>query len=185
MTRRWIVPVVLASLGVLLEAAPGQGWPSDGSSNAINLGPYTGGHVWSYNEAYGYGFAPSFADTWRYDPYAYRPYYYPYSPPVSFVAYLQTRRVANHPNLQPVPEAQPCTLQVRVPSEADVWVEGEKTSQTGPQREFSSPPLQAGKSYTYIVRARWVEAGREVEQFKPVTLQAGGVASVSFLARHP
>src|SRR6476659_539532 len=43
-------------------------------------GPYTGGHGYSYNVAYSYGFPFSAADTWRRDVYAYPGGIVPYRP---------------------------------------------------------------------------------------------------------
>lgn len=51
-----------------------------GIGSAMIYGPYTGGHNYSYNVAYSYGFAFSSADTWRRDPFAYPAGVYPYRP---------------------------------------------------------------------------------------------------------
>ena len=49
-------------------------------------------------------------------------------------------------------------MEIRVPANAEVWVEGDKTSQTGAVRHFVSPTLQTGKTFTYDIRARWTGA---------------------------
>src|SRR5947209_10362410 len=82
MSRRF---PALAALGLILSAgtvsAEFLGF-GGGIGPAMWYGPYTGGHMYSYNVAYGYGFAFSAADTWRRDPLAYpaSPYAYPYGP---------------------------------------------------------------------------------------------------------
>src|SRR5205823_1541980 len=54
-------------------------------------------------------------------------------------------------------------LTVRVPAGADILVDGVETRQTGPVRQFVSPPLSAGNEYMYEITARWtVPNGRDV-----------------------
>lgn len=72
-------------------------------------------------------------------------------------------------------------LSVRVPeSAAEVLVDGKKTQQTGTDRTFESPPLEAGKGYEYTVTARWVERGQVVEVTKVVSGAPGDVIRVDF-----
>ena len=80
------------------------------------------------------------------------------------------------------PAAGGClTLAVKVPHPAaEVRVDGRPTTQTGTDRTFDSPPLEAGQSYAYTVTARWVEKGQVVEVSKQVTGAAGEVVRVDF-----
>jgi uncharacterized protein (TIGR03000 family) len=71
-------------------------------------------------------------------------------------------------------------LTVRVPANAEVWVEGVKTSSTGPLRRFQSPPLQPGQRYVYTVRAQWQENGQPVTDTHKVDVAAGANISVNF-----
>ena len=102
-------------------------------------------------------------------PYAYAPtapvlsYYY--SPPAMTTA---------------VASASPASIDVRVPSEAEIWFEGARTNQTGSERAFVSPPLDPGGRYTYEFRARWFENGRAVLQTRRVPVQAGEQIVVDF-----
>src|SRR5205823_2427906 len=130
-------------------------------------GPYTGGHGYSYNTAYSYGYAFSSADTWRRDPVAYPagPYPYPLGPyPPRRYVFPTTSPTYAHPDemvvpgpvvspalplLQPVPgtaAGQPATVRVVVPAGAEVWFGAEKTRQTGTERLFQSPPVPVGRS---------------------------------------
>ena len=59
-----------------------------------------------------------------------------------------------------------------VPPDAEVWFDGDKAQQTGPTREFVSPPLTPGQTYTYHVRVRWTENGKPVEQDRDIRVQA-------------
>jgi uncharacterized protein (TIGR03000 family) len=67
---------VALSLALCAGSAHG-GWFTRGVGD---YGPYTGGHGYSYNVAYSYGFAWSAADTWRRDIFAYPGGIYPYRP---------------------------------------------------------------------------------------------------------
>jgi uncharacterized protein (TIGR03000 family) len=69
---------------------------------------------------------------------------------------------------------------VNVPADAQIWVEDAKTKQTGPVREFQSPPLTPGTRYTYELRARWTENGREVTQTQEIPITAGAHVNVTF-----
>jgi uncharacterized protein (TIGR03000 family) len=74
-------------------------------------------------------------------------------------------------------------LNVRLPDpNAEVWVEGKLTNQRGTLREFVSPPLNPDKSYTYDVRARWTENGKDVERTRTVPVRANGNITVDFTA---
>jgi uncharacterized protein (TIGR03000 family) len=64
-------------------------------------------------------------------------------------------------------------MNVRVPANAELWFDDEKTSQTGRLRPFVTPALEPGKDYSYEIRARWTEGGRAVEQTRIINLRAG------------
>lgn len=188
------------------------GWFSKGVGA---YGPYTGGHGYSYNVAYSYGFAWSAADTWKRDLFAYpggiTPYR-PYGRPISKTVFPhpQTPYIAipgldglptlvqpglheamQHsidgvpatPSLLPLPTeaTQTGTIHVQVPESAQVWVEKEQVSGTGADRTFQTPPLAPNKTQLYSVRAKWTEAGREVDQYRVVGVQAGETAKVTFV----
>jgi uncharacterized protein (TIGR03000 family) len=74
-------------------------------------------------------------------------------------------------------------LSVKVPQPAaEVFVDGVKTVQTGTDRVFESPPLEAGKAFRYQVTARWVERGAVRESKRTVTGTPGEVVRVDFTA---
>ena len=231
-------PAALAAVAVW--AAPAwAGWFGNGIGSAMQYGPYTGGHGYSWNVAYSYGFAFSPADTWRRDfaanpagYYPFRPYgwpiYYRVCPrpdtpyisvpgPDGLPVLVKPPVVAEDlhdghggpvapPLLQPVPDGATPTLpppvpvpeaapaprpvtaariRVLVPADAEVWVEKEKMEQAGPERVFQTPPLGPGRMQIYSVRAKWHEAGREVEQFRVVGVKAGETAKLTFGAPAP
>jgi len=72
-------------------------------------------------------------------------------------------------------------LSVKVPQPAaEVFVNGVKTAQTGTDRLFESPPLDAGKTYKYELTARWMEGGAPREVKKAVIGTPGEVVRVDF-----
>jgi uncharacterized protein (TIGR03000 family) len=81
--------------------------------------------------------------------------------------------------------AEPASLEIRVPVDAAIWFDGSKSSQTGSDRTFVTPPLKPGEVYTYHIRARWTKDGAPVEQTRTVTVRAGQRTRVDFLAPGP
>ena len=70
---------------------------------------------------------------------------------------------------------------MRLPENAELWVEGVKTRPSGAVRQFFSAPLQPGQEYTYKLRARWTDAsGKPVERTKNVDVRAGARIGVDF-----
>src|SRR5262249_21452640 len=86
----------------------------------------------------------------------------------------------------PAPEGQEqAYLEIRVPADADVWLDGHKSSQIGSERKFVNPPLKRGSTYAYDVRARWTVDGLPVEQTRKVEVRAGERSRVNFLTPEP
>jgi len=75
---------------------------------------------------------------------------------------------------------QPASINVRVPADATIRFNGSETSQKGAFRQFVSPPLAAGREYTYDVQARWNEGGKDVTRNRRVTVRPGETVDVSF-----
>jgi uncharacterized protein (TIGR03000 family) len=64
-------------------------------------------------------------------------------------------------------------------TDAQLWIEGEKTSSDGDMRTFVSPPLEAGK-YSYTFQARWSQDGKTTEQTRKVSVHPGDRITVDF-----
>ncbi len=79
----------------------------------------------------------------------------------------------------------PVYLDVRVPGNAEIVIEGEKTTQTGPRRLFISPPLAPGKNYTYELKVKWMQDGKEVNQTRTVPVTAGRRVLVDLMRPAP
>lgn len=86
------------------------------------------------------------------------------------------------PAVAVIPGNNTARLEILVPTaDAQVWVQGVKTTQTGTDRQFVSPPLAPGSNYTYTVRARWRGAGgRMVTQTRQVSVTPGRSSQVDF-----
>jgi uncharacterized protein (TIGR03000 family) len=82
----------------------------------------------------------------------------------------------------PAADANAAHVRVRVPADARVWLNDTAMTATGRERSFVSPALDPGTEYTYQVRARWLDNGREVNRTQEVTVRAGGTAEVDFTA---
>jgi uncharacterized protein (TIGR03000 family) len=123
--------------------------------------------------------------------YDYQPYYgwsiVPGRPPARMPARLPPLVV--NPETDPGPAAAadaPAHLTLRVPADARVWFNGAPTKTTGAVREYDSPPLAPGERYTYRLRVRWNDRGREVEQSREVSVTAGARVTLEFpAATHP
>jgi uncharacterized protein (TIGR03000 family) len=77
-------------------------------------------------------------------------------------------------------EPRPVRITVRVPAHAEVWFDGTRTSQTGPERLFESPPLPHGRDFSYALRVRWTDGGRAVEHQRRLSFRAGDRLTVDY-----
>lgn len=157
-------------------------------------GYYGGGYYGGYHPGYGhsYGYYPWYGYGWGYP---YRSYYYNYGPgyysayPYDYSDYYgynpsATDYQAFYPPTGDTAAAAPTDnrvlMNIRVQPNAQLWIMGNPTSQTGGFRQFISPPLTPGSDYTYQLRARWMENGQAVEQTQDVTVRAGSQVNVDF-----
>ena len=73
---------------------------------------------------------------------------------------------------------QRATLRVYLPGDARLLVEGKQTQQTGPVRQFFSPPLEPGKSYHYTFECSYDRGGKTITRKETVHFGAGDKKSV-------
>jgi uncharacterized protein (TIGR03000 family) len=71
-------------------------------------------------------------------------------------------------------------INLRVPANAEVSIDGSRTSQTGRLRSFVTPALERGTEYSYEIQARWMRDGKPVEQTRKVTFHAGDRLTLDF-----
>ena len=77
-------------------------------------------------------------------------------------------------------KADAARISVQLPADAQLWIDGQPTTQTGVVRTFETPgSLQPGRSYTYKLVAQWVENGQTVTRERDVSFQAGGQTVVN------
>jgi len=69
-------------------------------------------------------------------------------------------------------------LEVRVPANAEVWIEGTKTLQKGVVRQFISPPIEPGRDYSYKIEAKWMDKGSEQTQSRTLVVRPGELKRV-------
>jgi uncharacterized protein (TIGR03000 family) len=69
--------------------------------------------------------------------------------------------------------SRPVEIRVRVPVGARLWFDGHETAQTGTDRVFASPPLEAGREFAYEVRLQWRDGDKVVERTRQLAVRAG------------
>ena len=73
----------------------------------------------------------------------------------------------------------PATIQVNLPADAKLSVDGYQTTSTSSNRTFVSPELAAGMDYTYTLTAEIIRNGKPVVTSKRITVRAGEETRVS------
>jgi uncharacterized protein (TIGR03000 family) len=70
-------------------------------------------------------------------------------------------------------------LNIQAPAGANLWISDVFVGQGGSSRQFVSPPLENGRTYTYDIKARWMQDGREMTSTRTLEFQ-GGQTNLSF-----
>jgi uncharacterized protein (TIGR03000 family) len=86
--------------------------------------------------------------------------------------------------IAPRPEAS-VSIEVRVPPDAQVWVNGALTAQVGTVRRFLAPAVTPRPYYGCEIRADWREGGRAVSEVRQFSVQASQQLSVDFTSGMP
>ena len=71
-------------------------------------------------------------------------------------------------------------LVVDLPADALLFVNDKATNSTTARRVFSSPPLEPGSTYSYLLRAELQREGKTYQQTKKVLVRAGQETTTSF-----
>jgi uncharacterized protein (TIGR03000 family) len=142
------------------------------------LGSYGWGGYGSYAPYYGgYGGLPDYASGY-YDPGA-------ASPAIGDVPDVGAPAMGPAPEERP-PQDDAAHLQLIVPENAEVYFDGAKTSKTGRVREFVSPTLTPGQSYTYVIEVRSTGAdGKPVVDRREIHVGANDWFMVDFTRPQP
>ena len=166
------VLIVLALTAAVVAASANEAfaqrrWGRGGRNSSVGVGVYIGNGGY-YGRGYGY-----YGGRY-YSPYNYTDSYY--ADPIVQVPANDIRPSYYSPSAT----QQTATVTVLVPrADAKVWFDGAPTSQTGMERRFYTPALDSG-TYTYTVRARWMENGQPMERERRVNVQPGQSTTVSF-----
>jgi uncharacterized protein (TIGR03000 family) len=165
----------------------GYGYGGSGYRRGFYGGYYPYGYGFSYGRGlYGYGYGLGYGTGF----YGYETSpAYGYSGDASNYVGYSSSGVSDYYSpsafaaISPAPEVPDAAviLNVRVPANAEIWVNGVKTYLTGPSREFVSPPLTLGQQGTYDLRAQWQEDGQQAERTQWVTVRAGDRLSINFI----
>jgi len=153
--------------------------------SGINVGPSYGSGYTNpgyYNPGYNQGYYGPGA----YNPNGYYPNnnYYQRNYPSTYATtpsttYVPGQAVATAPTPTPQDRA---VMNVQVPANAKLFFgDREATGQSGPTRQFVSPPLEAGHAYQYQLRAQWTENGQTVDRTRSVTIHPGDRVTVDFM----
>lgn len=69
---------------------------------------------------------------------------------------------------------------VQVPTDAKLFIDGHEMKSTSGRRVFSTPQLQHGQTYYYVVRAQVEREGQVLSETQRVILQPGQQVTASF-----
>lgn len=126
---------------------------------------------------------PSYLTSLNY-PWLYGSYSYGVAPmnyPVSASPDPTLSRQSTMSGLQVATQTGSAAIEVTAPSQAFVWVEGDRLDQQGQRRSYTTKPLLYGRPYSYEVRASWLGSdGRTVSDTRRVTIRAGDTTRVDF-----
>jgi len=85
----------------------------------------------------------------------------------------------------PAVDASRGYMHVRVPDNAQVFFDGTATTQTGTDRVFMSPSLDANSQYSYTISAKWIDNGQEKQASRTVQLVRGQTVVVDLTKTAP
>ena len=76
-------------------------------------------------------------------------------------------------------EAQTATIVVHLPTDAKLTIDGAPTKSTSAERSFITPPLEDGKTFSYIFEAQFVRGNQTIRVTEKVPIRAGGNAVIT------
>jgi uncharacterized protein (TIGR03000 family) len=87
----------------------------------------------------------------------------------------------------PSPQVHVAYLNVKVPAEAKVYLQGQQMTLTGTERRFVTPELAEGKQHSYTVKVEVVRDGRTFSKSTSATVRPGQEVeiAVSFDEQNP
>ena len=192
---RWGTAALAASLMVCMGTtaqaqgwAGGQGWGTGGyygwggSGSGGFVGGSSGG---SYGSTYGgsYGATPYVGD-YNYSRTPGTMYAYPYfAPNYSLPGQPLMASTNTSPGMAGTATVATDTtarIHVKVPDGATIWFDGRRTQQGGTDRDYVTPPLETGKTFSYDLQAAWPQGNRLITQTRKIEVTPGGRTEVDF-----
>jgi uncharacterized protein (TIGR03000 family) len=79
----------------------------------------------------------------------------------------------------------PAVLALEFPADAAVTLNGKAVEGSGKSQTLTSPPLRAGESYTFDVKANWTADGKKFEWERTVTVGSGDRSKVAVARGFP
>ncbi len=166
----------------------GNGWYGRGYGVGIGLGfgyPYYGGGY--YNNGYASdGYAPGYygsPDNYAYGTYANVQPGAAVNPRLSnYQVQMNSEPTGNSVAMQsfysgPSANAGRADLTIKVPADAQVWLNTMQSSQTGTERHFGFPALPGGDNM-FTVRGTWNDNGQTVTRDRQVNMKAGANTTI-------
>jgi len=154
----------------------GLGYPSYGRGGYGYSSPYYGGYGYSSPSYYGgYSYPYAYGDTYVSPSTVYPGDYVP-----NVVTTVPDTSTTQSNYYTPSSDNRG-RIHVRLPADATLWVDGDATQQTGAERDFVTPPLEPGRSFTYTLRARWMNGSEPVERTMKVDVRGNDTAQVDFM----
>jgi uncharacterized protein (TIGR03000 family) len=89
--------------------------------------------------------------------------------------------IAPPPGQQETLPPDAALLIVKLPAEAELWIDDTKTAQAGSYRQFVTPPLPSDRSLSYTIRARWLVKDVELTRVEKAQVSPGGKVTINFL----
>jgi uncharacterized protein (TIGR03000 family) len=80
---------------------------------------------------------------------------------------------------------RPATIDVWLPADATLTFNGTPTTSTSAYRAFVTPPLPAGKTFYYTLKAQVVRGGKTMTEQQRIAVRAGQGSVVSFQLPQP
>ena len=87
--------------------------------------------------------------------------------------------------LLPPPDPGVAYIDLNLPDNAELWVQGVKMTQTGTSRRFVTPTLSSGYDYSYELRIVYKENGKDVTLVRHISVRAGDRKSLMVIAQPP
>ena len=88
--------------------------------------------------------------------------------------------VPTHVAMKPAGEPTSASLLVSLPPAAKLYVDGQLVPGDGPTRRFHTPPLAAGQSFFYELRAEVLVGGKTETEDAKVVIRSGDTRAVGF-----